>query len=55
MSPKGLVVAKKIESYEESIKRNVKQSKKLIENVGTLIMIGATVYCFYFIGYIFFG
>jgi len=53
--PKGLVVAKKIKVMKKVLKEMLSNPKELIENVGTLIMIGATVYCFYFIGYIFFG
>ena len=49
------MVAKKIKVMKKVLKEMLSNPKELIENVGTLIMIGATVYCFYFIGYIFFG
>ena len=48
-------MAKKIKVMKKVLKEMLSNPKELIENVGTLIMIGATVYGFYFIGYVFFG
>ena len=36
------------------LKEMLSNPKELFENIMTLVMIGVTVYSFYFIGYIFF-